>query len=136
MGVPIQDFLTNTMIGNILNDTPQQPQPTFAEVTAKAVARSIEDTRPKVQPDASASGKIVSELWEHNRQNEKTDTDDMKCTIVVTGARYDEAHNPAARRRDDTTFAKELVNKLGIDSATIQRFSVSAIDRPRTDHHS
>ena len=33
----------------------------------------------------------------------------MKRTIVVTG-----------RRRDDTTFAKELVTRLGIDSATIQ----------------
>ena len=34
------DLLTNTMIGNILNDTTQQPQPTFAEVTAKYRARS------------------------------------------------------------------------------------------------
>ena len=34
------DLLTNTMIGNILNDTTQQPQPTFAEATAKYRARS------------------------------------------------------------------------------------------------
>ena len=45
----------------------------------------------------------------------------MKRTIVVTGALYEETHNPSDRRRDDTTFAKELVNKLGIAPATIQR---------------
>ena len=119
----IEQKLDLTMIGNILSDTPQQPQPTFAEITAKAVARSIEESRPKVQPDTSASGEIALALWEHieKRQNDKTDSDDMKRTIVVTGAPYDDSHNPAKRRRDDTTFAKELVTKLGIDSSTIQR---------------
>ena len=121
------DLLTNTMIGNILNDTrsPQQPQPTFAEVTAKAVARSIEESRPKEQPkpNSSDTDEIASALWGHieKRQNDKTDSDDMKRTIVVTGAPYDDSHNPADRRRDDTAFAKELVTKLGIDSSTIQR---------------
>ena len=61
------DFLTTTMIANILNDTTQQPQPSFVEATAKAVARSTEEIRLKEQPkpDASASGEIASALWEH-----------------------------------------------------------------------
>ena len=130
------DFLTTTMVGNILNDTTQLPQPSFAEVTAKAVVRSIEEIRPKEQPkpDASASGEIASALWEHieKRQTEKNDTDDMKRTIVVTGAPYEETHNPSDRRRDDTTFAKELVNKLGIDPSTIQRV-FRFRKRPTTD---
>ena len=90
-----------------------------------AVARSIEESRPKEQPkpNSSDTGEIASALWEHieKRQNDKTDSDDMKRTIVVTGAPYDDSHNPADRRRDDTAFAKELVTKLGIDSSTIQR---------------
>ena len=45
----------------------------------------------------------------------------FKKITVVTGAPYDETHNLSDRRRDDTTFAKELVNKLGIDPAAIQR---------------
>ena len=50
------------MIGNILKDTTHQSQPSFAEVTAKAVARSIEQTLPQEQhkPDASATGEIAS----------------------------------------------------------------------------
>ena len=100
------------MIGNILNDTTHQSQPSFAEVTAKAVARSIEQTRPQEQhkPDASATGEIASALWHHieKRQTEQNNTDDMKRTIVVTGAPYDETTNQHDRRRVDTTFAKEL----------------------------
>ena len=119
------DFLTTTMIGNILNDTTHQSQPSFAEVTAKAVARSIEQTRPQEQhkPDASATGEIASALWHHieKRQTQQNNTDDMKRTIVVTGAPYDETTNQHDRRRVDITFAKELVVKLGIDPGTIQR---------------
>ena len=96
------DFLTTTMIGNILNDTTHQSQPSFAEVTAKAVARSIEQTRPQEQhkPDASATGEIASALWHHieKRQTEQNNTDDMKRTIVVTGAPYDETTNQHDRR--------------------------------------
>ena len=124
------------MIGNILNDTTQLPQPSFAEVTAKAIARSVEEIRPKEQPktDASASGEMASALWEHieKRHTEKNDTDDMEHTIVVNGAAYEETHNQSDRRRHDTTFAKELVTKLRIDPATIQRV-FRFRKRPTTD---
>ena len=56
----------------------------------------------------------------------------MKRIIVVTGAPYEETHNPSDRRRYDMTFAKELVNKLGIDPATMQRV-FRFRKRPTTD---
>ena len=128
---PVDNTQHDYVASNHLYDT------SFVEVMVQAVARSIEEIRQKEQstPHASVSGEIVSAKWEHieKRPNrEKNDTADMKRTIVDTGAPYDETHTPSGRRRDDTTNAKELVNKLGTDPVTIQsvfRFR----KRPTTD---
>ena len=49
------------------------------------------------------------------------DADDMKRTIVVTGAPYNDTRRQINRHRDDTTFARDLVHKLGVDPGKIQR---------------
>ena len=136
------DFLTTTMIGNILNDTTHQSQPSFAEVTAKAVARSIEQTLPQEQhkPDASATGEIASALWHYieKRQTEQNNTDDMKRTIVVTGAPYDETTNQHDRRRGALIqlSPRSWWSNWGSTLARFCACFVSGKDRTRTDHHS
>ena len=66
---------------------------------------------------------IANAVWHHieRKQTERSDADDMKRTIVVTGAPYDDTRRQVDRHRDDTAFARDLVYELGVDPAKIQR---------------
>ena len=101
-------------------------KPSFAETTAKAVVRQIEQSHrlplQTTHPSPSPSG-IANEVWRHidRRQTANSEADDHKRSVVVLGAPFDESKTRIERNRGDTIFVRQLATTLGIDPMQVQR---------------
>ena len=124
------DILTSSVIGATTDTntdtTTSRQKPSFAETTAKAVVRQIEQSHRLPQqtthPSPSPSG-IANEVWRHieKRQTETREADDHKRSVIVLGAPFDESKTRIERNRVDTTFVRHLASTLGIDPMQVQR---------------
>ena len=87
--------------------------------------KSFEEARPtKPASDApTSSGDVANVIWQHieKRQLDHSESEDMKISIVVTGAPYIETHTTQERRRDDITYVRHLITTLGADPSHTQR---------------
>ena len=124
------DILTSSVVGATTDPdtdiTTSRQKPSFAETTAKAVVRQIEQSQrlplQTTHPSPSPSG-IANEVWRHieRRQTANSEADDHKRSVVVLGAPFDESKTRIERNRGDTIFVRQLATTLGIDPMQVQR---------------
>ena len=115
------DILTSSVVGATTDTntgtTTSRQKPSFAETTAKAVVKQIEQAnrlpQQTIHPSPSPSG-IANEVWRHieRRQTETSEADDHKRSIIVLGAPFDESKTRIERNRVDTTFVRHLASTL------------------------
>ena len=109
--------------------TPSRQKPSFAETTAKAVVREIEQSNrlplQTTHPSPSPYG-IANEVWRHieRRHTENNEADDhaqafRHCRPTI-GAPFDESKTRIERNRSNTTFVRQLATTLGIDPMQVQ----------------
>ena len=94
------------------------------DVLTFTMGGSIADPDSETVPQTTAKADVIANpVWHHieRKQTERSHADDMKRTIVVTGAPYDDTRRQIDRHRDDTAFARDLVHQLGVDPGKIQR---------------
>ena len=124
------DILTSSVVGATTDPdtdiTTSRQKPSFAETTAKAVVRQIEQSQrlplQTTHPSPSPSG-IANEVCRHieRRQTANSEADDHKSSVVVLGAPFDESKTRIERNRGDTIFVRQLATTLGIDPMQVQR---------------